>query len=74
MGNYQPTGNPRGRPKLPAVVKEHILDVRGFFADTKLDPRSVPLNNICPDCFPNGWEDAPASAVGCAHGTWVNRS
>lgn len=69
---YVPTGRPRGRPKVSEVVKEHILDVRAIFANTNLDPRSVPLRNFCPECFPAGFPDG-IRTMGCPHGTWVKR-
>jgi len=69
---YVPTGRPAGRPKTPEVVKQRIADVREVFSNTALDPRSVPLNNICPDCFPKGFPEGTRT-MGCVHGTWVKR-
>src|SRR4051812_15533666 len=54
---YKPTGRPPGRPAKPAVEKAGIQDVRAVFANTTVDPRSVPLISICLDCYPDGWPD-----------------
>lgn len=69
---YTPTGKPPGRPVKPTVEKEGIQDVRAIFANLTADPRSVPLNNICPDCFPDGFPEG-SRAENCLHGTWVKR-
>src|SRR5258707_97868 len=67
---YQPTGKPPGRPAKPAA--ESIPDIRAIFANTTIDRRSVPLVNICPDCYPDGWPEGHR-VLGCQHGTWVRR-
>ena len=73
---YVPTGRPPGRPKKPEVERQGIKDVRAVMASTTVDRASIPMNAICPDCFPNGWPTymggGPVS-VNCQHGTWVKR-
>lgn len=73
MAKYVPTGRPPGRPKKPEVERQNIQDVRAVMANTMCDRASMPLVNICPDCFPNGWDKPGLTAVQCVHGTWVKR-
>jgi len=73
---YVPTGRPPGRPRndsKPAVERLGIQDVPARLKSTTQDPRFMPLVAICPDCFPNGWDQPGLRSVQCAHGTWVKR-
>jgi hypothetical protein len=75
---YVPTGRPPGRPRKPEVEKQGIQDVVARFSRPGVDTRHMPLTAICPDCFPEGWEDpnvnlGPASRAVCQHGVWVRR-
>ena len=69
---YVPTGRPPGRPKKPEVERQGIRDVRAVMANPMVDPASVPLDAICPDCFPGGWPEG-VRALQCGHGVWVRR-
>lgn len=73
MSKYVPTGRPPGRPKKPEVERQGILDVTAMLKNTTTDIRFLPLVNICPDCFPNGWDKPGLVSVQCEHGTWVKR-
>lgn len=76
---YVPTGRPPGRPKKPEVERQNIQDIRAVMANTTVDRASVPMNAICPDCYPAGWAGFGADGTGvsltaqCVHGTWVKR-
>lgn len=75
---YQPTGRPPGRPKTTDVTTKNVKDVRARFKDPTQDPAHMPLDAICPDCFPDGWTwttTTPGQALtaACHHGTWVKR-
>lgn len=69
---YVPTGRPPGRPKVPQVVRQNVQDVRARLKNTNQDPRFMPLDAICPDCFPDGWPEG-VHGRNCQHGTWVRR-
>jgi len=72
---YVPTGRPPGRPSKPLVEKLGIQDVTALLRDTTVDRASRPMDAICPDCFPEGWNQPGITgrAVQCLHGVWVKR-
>jgi hypothetical protein len=69
---YKPTGNPPGRPpkirfngavQKMADLRQKIRSTTGF---------NQPYGEICPVCFPEGWERW-AKTAGCQHGVWRKR-
>jgi hypothetical protein len=68
---YVPTGRPAGRPAKPLVDRLHIQDVTARLKDLTADRRHLPMDALCPDCFPEGW--GAYESLNCQHGTWVKR-
>lgn len=78
---YVPTGRPPGRPRndsKPAVERLGIQDVAAMLKQITVDRANRPMDAICPDCFPDGWDgitrQTPNTAsTACQHGIWVLR-
>jgi hypothetical protein len=73
VSKYVPTGRPPGRPAKPQVERQGIKDVPAVLKDPTADRAWLPMVAICPDCFPNGWDQPGLRSVQCVHGTWVKR-